>query len=203
MIYTGPLKHSYGKRSMKTDPELRDSFYNSPHGKDILRCIQCGTCSGSCPYSDQMDYAPRGLFALIRDNEMAEALSSNTLWFCSSCYQCIERCPQEIPVTDIVYTLKQMAVEMNTMPSGLKMPDFYAAFADNLVHFGRVTESLIMAKYGVKHPLDALKNIPLALKLMTRKRMDIKPQMTKNRTSIRAYLERHPQPPDTSGEKNS
>lgn len=134
---------------------------------------------------------------------MAEALSSNTLWFCSSCYQCMDRCPQEIPVTDIIYTLKQMATEMKTMPSGLKMPDLYASFAYNLLHFGRVTEPLIMAKYAVKHPLDALRSIPLALKLMTRKRMEIKPQMTKTGHSIRAFLELKPLPPEEAEEKNN
>jgi heterodisulfide reductase subunit C2 len=173
-------------------PELQDFFYNTDHGRDILRCIQCGTCSGSCPYSDQMDYAPRGLFALIRDNEMSVALTSNTLWFCSSCYQCMERCPQEIPVTDIVYTLKQMAMKMKKVPPGLKMPDLYASFAYNLLHFGRVTEPMIMAKYSLKHPLDALRSIPLAVKLMIRKRMEIKPQMTKNRNSIRDFLKQKP-----------
>ncbi|MBW2220604.1 MAG: 4Fe-4S dicluster domain-containing protein, partial [Deltaproteobacteria bacterium] len=74
-------------------PKLQEFFYNTDHGKDILKCIQCGTCSGSCPFTDQMDYAPRGLFALIRDGEMDEVLKSNTMWFCSSCYQCVERCP--------------------------------------------------------------------------------------------------------------
>lgn len=186
---------------MTITPKLQDSFYNTPHGKDILRCIQCGTCSGSCPYSEQMDYAPRGLFALIRDNEMVAALSSNTLWFCSSCYQCVERCPQEIPVTDIVYTLKQMAIKMKKVPPGLKMPDLYTSFAYNLLHFGRVTEPMIMARYSIKHPFDAVRSIPLAIKLLTRKRMEVKPKMTKNRHSIRDLIKIKPPPFEESEEK--
>jgi heterodisulfide reductase subunit C len=135
-----------------------------------------------------MDHAPRGIFALIRDGEMDEALKSNTSWFCSSCYHCVERCPQEIPVTDIMYYLKQMALENNTVPSGLKMPDLYKSFADNLKHFGRVTDQLVMAKYSIKHPLDAIKSIPLALKLVIRKRMEMKPQLTDNRKTIEKLL---------------
>lgn len=173
---------------MTITPKLQDSFYNTPHGKDILRCIQCGTCSGSCPYSDQMDYAPRGLFALIRDGEMDEVLKSNTMWFCSSCYQCVERCPQEIPVTDIMYSLKQIALKMNATPSGPKMLDLYTSFADNLKYFGRVTDQLVMAKYSMKHPLDAIKSIPLAIKLILRKRMEMKPQVTKSRQTIETLL---------------
>jgi len=176
---------------MTTYLKLQELFYSTGYGKDILRCIQCGTCSGSCPFTDQMDYAPRGLFSLIRDGEMGEALKSNTMWFCSSCYQCTERCPQEIPVTDIMYSLKQMAFKMSTVPSGLKMPDLYNSFADNLKYFGRVTDQLVMAKYSMKHPFDAIKSMPLAIKLILRKRMEMRPQMTNNRLTVSTLLKQN------------
>lgn len=168
----------------------QELIYKTGHGKDILRCIQCGTCSGSCPFTDQMDYAPRGLFALIKDGEMEEVLKSNTMWFCSSCYQCVDRCPQEIPVTDIMYDLKQIALKLKTIPSKNKMPDLYSSFAENMRYFGRVSDPFIMAKYSVKHPLDAIKSIPLAVRLFFRKRMEIKPQSTKNRQTIENLLSR-------------
>ena len=37
-------------------------------------------------------------------------IASNTPWHCVSCYYCTVRCPQEIHITDIMYTLKSMAV---------------------------------------------------------------------------------------------
>jgi heterodisulfide reductase subunit C len=39
------------------------------------------------------------------------ASGPNMLWDCVTCYQCQEHCPQEVKVTDILYELKNMAVE--------------------------------------------------------------------------------------------
>ncbi|MBU1171953.1 MAG: 4Fe-4S dicluster domain-containing protein [Proteobacteria bacterium] len=140
----------------------------------INACIQCGTCSGSCPLSDQMDHAPRELFALIREGEYDMALKSNTPWFCVSCYACMVRCPKEIPVTDLMYAFKEIITRKRTAPKNQKMPDMYRAFSRIIKAKGRITESYVMALYGVKHPLDALKNIPLAVKMILRKRLEPK-----------------------------
>jgi len=57
-----------------------------------------------------MDHTPRALFAMINAGMEDEVLGSNTPWYCVSCYACTTRCPQQIPITDLMYTLKQMAV---------------------------------------------------------------------------------------------
>lgn len=158
------------------DATLRRRFFETKEGKSIWRCIQCGTCSGSCPFGNEMDHAPRELFQLIRDGEMKEVLHSNTPWYCVSCYQCMSRCPKEIAVTELMYALKEMAVKNKTLPSAHKMPDLYRSFAFSVKRFGRVTESLVMAGYGLFHPLDAMKTLPLAVKLILRKRFEVKPQ---------------------------
>ena len=90
---------------------LSNIFYKTKYGRRILKCIQCGACSALRPLTEQMDHAPREIFGLIRDNEITEVLQSNTPWFCVSCYQCMARCPQEIPVTDLMCVLKQMAIK--------------------------------------------------------------------------------------------
>lgn len=163
------------------DRSLQAQFYETLNGKEILRCIQCGTCSGSCPYADQMAQGPRQIFALIRDGEMDDVFQSETPWFCSSCYQCMDRCPMEIPVTDIMYTLKQMAFERGRTPGGNKMVDLYSAFTRNLEFFGRVTDPLVMGAYSLKHPLDAIRSIPLAVRLARRGRLELSPQKTEKK----------------------
>ena len=47
---------------------------------------------------------------MINANERSKVLSSNTMWCCVSCYLCTTRCPQSIPITDIMYCLKRMAI---------------------------------------------------------------------------------------------
>jgi len=36
---------------------------------------------------------------------------SNMLWSCLGCYQCQEACPQGVRVTDVLYKIKNMAME--------------------------------------------------------------------------------------------
>jgi len=169
------------------DRRLQLKFYETHDGKDVLKCIQCGTCSGSCPLSDKMDYAPRELFALIRDGEMEAVLRSNTQWYCVSCYQCMVRCPQEIPVTDLMYILKQMAIKQGISPKTAKMPDLYMTFYREVLKKGRLTEAMLMIRYGMKHPTDTLSNAFLAVKLLKRRRLEIIPQSIKEPKRI-SYL---------------
>ena len=170
--------------------QLQETFFQNAAAKKILQCIQCGTCSASCPLSDLMDHAPREIFALIRDGEMLEVLKSNTPWFCVSCYQCMPRCPKEIPVTDIMYLLKQMAITHHLAPKYHKMPDMYKAFGQDISRYGRVTASNLMARYGVKHPVDMLGKISLGMKLLKRKRLEILPQKVKGPNQLACMLER-------------
>jgi len=166
------------KKELNTMDEknLQDIFYDTVYGRKILKCIQCGTCSASCPLTELMEHGPRELFALIRDGDMEKALRSGTPWYCVSCYQCVARCPQEIPVIDLMYCLKRMSKEHGLVPGSHKMPDLYHAFVQTVDHHGRISEALVMAHYGIMHPVDAFKNISVALELLKRKRLEFLPR---------------------------
>ena len=172
------------------DQRLAHEFLQSPKGIKLLHCIQCGTCSGSCPLAGCMDHAPRELFALLRDGDMEAVLTSNTPWYCVSCYQCMVRCPQEIPVADIMYVLKQMAAERGLAPAGHKLPDLYRAFAREIEAHGRVSEALVMARYGTRHPLDMLGKAGLGLKLLARRRLELIPRNIRNRANLTMHANR-------------
>jgi heterodisulfide reductase subunit C len=159
-----------------------------PQGTEILRCLQCGTCSASCPLTDQMDFTPRALFALIRDGDMEAALSANTAWFCVSCYQCMVRCPQEIPITDLMYRLKQLAMEKGTVPKSHRMPDLYRAFGKIMARDGRISEALVMAAYGIRHPIAAFENSQLGLALLKRGRLDLLPRRLHSANALSAQM---------------
>jgi len=119
---------------------------------------------------------PRSLFAMIRDGEMQEVLNSNSPWMCISCYQCTTRCPQEIPVTDLMYSIKRMISQSGEKTKPNKARDLHRAFSTSLNLFGRVTESFIMAKYSIKHPVAGLSNIPLAMRMKQKRRIEMKLQ---------------------------
>jgi quinone-modifying oxidoreductase subunit QmoC len=99
----------------RTEADLRQIFLRQvediPAGGRIRRCIQCGTCSGSCPVSYAMDISPRQLIALFRAGELETIMKSRSIWICASCYACTTRCPSGIKITDIIYALKRTVME--------------------------------------------------------------------------------------------
>ena len=76
-------------------------------GENLFGCYQCGTCSAGCPFVDEMDLTPDEVIRyVILDRD--EVLNSKTIWLCSSCYTCAERCPRDINITKIMEALRQI-----------------------------------------------------------------------------------------------
>lgn len=148
-------------------------FRDECHGCMIDQCIQCGTCSGSCPLAGEMDHGPREIFSLIRDGFVEKALCSSTIWLCVSCYACTARCPREIPVTDIIYGLRQMAVKQGLVSSRERMPHLFRAFARQAGAGRRISEARVAFFYGLRFPGHVLPALPLSLKLLKRKRLEL------------------------------
>src|SRR5512142_1640305 len=98
------------KFQREADPEWAGEIRRLPGCERLFSCMQCGTCSGTCPLSIYMDYTPRRVINLAREGFRTEALSSNTIWLCASCYSCAVQCPQDIHITDIMYGLKREAI---------------------------------------------------------------------------------------------
>jgi heterodisulfide reductase subunit C len=120
-------------------------------GCDQLQsCIQCGTCSGICPLSIYMDYTPRQVMALVRADFKNEVLTSKTVWLCASCYACTAECPRQIRITDIMYALKQRAIEENVYPKGFPIPVLAKDFSSMVRGKGRITEIILVIKLFLK-----------------------------------------------------
>jgi heterodisulfide reductase subunit C len=153
-------------------------------------CIQCGTCGGSCPSAADMDHTPRMLFAMIRAGMREEALKSNTPWICVSCYHCVVRCPQEVHITDVMYTLKSMAIRAKLYQESTA-PDFSASFVDMVENYGRSYEFGLAARHYLKHfPLRLPGMAPMALGLISKKRMGMMPTRIKGIDQLKTILER-------------
>jgi heterodisulfide reductase subunit C len=153
-------------------------------------CIQCGTCGGSCPSSADMDHTPRMLFAMIRAGMREEALRSNTPWICVSCYHCVVRCPQDVHIADVMYTLKGMAIEAKLYKESTA-PDFSQTFVDMVENYGRSFEFGLATRHYLKHyPLRLPGMAPMGLGLLTRRRMDITPHRIEEISQLKAILAR-------------
>ena len=153
-------------------------------------CIQCGTCGGSCPSSADMDHTPRQLFAMLRAGMREAALKSNTPWICVSCYHCVVRCPQNVHIADVMYTLKGMAIEAKLYQDSTA-PDFSQTFVDMVEEYGRGYEFGLATRHYLKHfPLRLPSMAPMGLGLLSKRRMSITPERIKGIKQLKAILKR-------------
>ena len=146
----------------------------TPGDSHVDACIQCGTCGGSCPSGAAMDYTPRDIFAMLKANMREEVLKSNTPWMCVSCYFCTVRCPQDIHITDVMYTLKNMSLEAKLFDP--VAADFSKTFIYMVETFGRSFEIGLAGIHNVRHFLTRMPKItPMAIGFFTKKGMSITP----------------------------
>jgi heterodisulfide reductase subunit C2 len=87
-----------------------------PGGEFLNRCYSCGACSGACPVSQAIpDFDPRRIIHMIRMGLKERLLTSDLLWYCSSCQGCVFVCPQDVRFADIVTTLRTLALEQGLL----------------------------------------------------------------------------------------
>ena len=169
--------------------------YKNVEGGDMLSsCMQCGACSGSCPIGTQMDNGPRKTFMMIRAGMKEAVLTSDTLWNCVACYNCVVRCPRHVPVTSILKSLATYAVAEGYAEKAEDQPRFAKSFWWSLSHFGRTDERLVTAKYyfsfglveGIKR---GIANLPIAFAMIKAGRMHLgAPHKIKKTKDLKAIL---------------
>lgn len=119
-------------------------YENIDGGDRMAMCMQCGTCSGSCALNTQMDHGPRKLFMMIRAGMKEAVLTSNTIWNCVSCYNCVVRCPRKVPVAYILHDLATVAVREGYAQAQTEETNRFAkAFMWSTRTFGRTDERLV------------------------------------------------------------
>ena len=162
--------------------KYRSSFLNEveanvEEGHMVKMCMQCGVCSGSCPMGPYWEHPPQEIFMMIRANKREEVLSSTSMWMCTSCYNCIARCPRGLPITHIMHGLATYGKRLGLTPKEQPTAKFAQKFWDNLTKKGRVNElTLGIALYflggfvsGIKV---ALANAGLGMAMFKAKRLN-------------------------------
>ena len=104
------------------DVILHQVIEAAPGGERIRSCLQCGACSGVCPYGFAMAYPPHALIAELRAREFERVLERDTIWLCVSCFACTESCPAKIPLTNGLLTfVKTQMLLKGGVPSELQL----------------------------------------------------------------------------------
>lgn len=106
-------------------PSFSETFltnlYKVENGERFRTCLQCGSCSGVCPFGYLMDYPPGRMIAGLRADEFDLVMDTDTVWMCVSCYACAQICPSKIPITAGLMTrTKEELLLAGNVPSELQ-----------------------------------------------------------------------------------
>jgi heterodisulfide reductase subunit C/nitrate reductase gamma subunit len=134
--YAKPLNRAKGVLTAKLDEIKRNDIVLSQSYIDkgflaeigmstdantYLQCFSCSTCTTSCPvvsnYDNPIDVLGLLPHQIIHSAVMGLkdlALGSQMLWDCVTCYKCQENCPQGVRVAEVLYKLKNLAVNEST-----------------------------------------------------------------------------------------
>ncbi len=119
---------------------LREVEERVEEGEWVKMCMQCGVCAGSCPFGPHWEHSPQKLFMMIRAGKRDEVLGSDAMFMCTSCYNCVVRCPRKLPITHIMHGLANYAHRLGLAPKGQPTREFATMFWNNLARTGRINE---------------------------------------------------------------
>ena len=97
---------------------FKESTGLSERASTYAYCFTCENCSTVCPVvgnyhspTDELDMLPHQIMRSMGFGIKDLAMGSRMLWYCLTCYQCQEHCPQGVKVTDILYELKNLSAK--------------------------------------------------------------------------------------------
>jgi len=149
----------------RLDANFMHEVANTPRGRGVLACIQCGRCTSSCPVAKVVgEHNPRKLMEMIILGLRSDVLDGQLPWYCLSCFTCLDRCPQGGDVGETMFAIRNLTVKQGNIPEGIRVQ------AQSLFDNGRVVTASRMAviqreKYGLgKEPSVDVKAVQKILK---------------------------------------
>jgi len=155
-------------------------------GPEVQTCIQCGTCSASCPTAHLMKPSIRRLIKLCLDGRKEEALHNDTIWLCTSCLLCTVRCPRSIRPKAVVSALKDLAER-----EGIKGKDqaYEKLFLDQIKDFGRIAELPLSAEFLLVFPQGAVQSMEMGLELAPKGKISLGIERIAGRDEVKRIIE--------------
>ena len=159
---------------------LKEIEEQAEMGEWVKMCMQCGVCSGSCPtnFHPAWEHPPQEIFMMIRAGKRDEVLNTNSMWNCTSCYNCYVRCPRKVPITHIMHGIAEYAYRIGRAPKGQPSLHLSQTFWNNAIKTGRVNEVKLTQSLYFKDGIgDGIKKAmamqDVALGLVKAKRLNI------------------------------
>lgn len=79
-------------------------------GVNVLKCMRCGKCSGTCPSYDDMEYHPHQFVYMVERGDIGPLLESESIYKCLSCFACVERCPRDVEPAKVIEAVRLVKI---------------------------------------------------------------------------------------------
>lgn len=77
---------------------------------NVLKCMRCGKCSGTCPSYDEMEYHPHQFVYMVEKGDIAKLMESQSIYKCLTCFACVDRCPRGVQPAKVVEAVRLAAI---------------------------------------------------------------------------------------------
>lgn len=102
---------------LRIDPDLDFIRALAAHGGDaFMKCFQCGTCSGTCEISPDLDAFPCKEMAWAAWGMRDRLLKDPDVWLCYQCNDCSTSCPRGARPGDVLAAVRQECVAHYAFP---------------------------------------------------------------------------------------
>ena len=79
-------------------------------GVNVLKCMRCGKCSGTCPSYDEMEYHPHQFVYMVERGDIETLMNSKSIYKCLTCFACVDRCPRNVEPAKVVEAVRLAAI---------------------------------------------------------------------------------------------
>ncbi len=79
-------------------------------GVNVLKCMRCGKCSGTCPSYDEMEYHPHQFVYMVEKGDIETLMKSESIYKCLTCFACVDRCPRNVEPAKVVEAVRLAAI---------------------------------------------------------------------------------------------
>jgi heterodisulfide reductase subunit C len=145
-------------------------------GQNIRVCYQCLKCFAGCPMSRYMDHKPNSLIRMIQYGEREKVLKSHAIWLCVSCMTCGVRCPNEVDMSVVMDTVREMSREEGMdYEAEKRLVMLHEEFLRSIKMWGRLHEVTFFMAYMLKS-LDFFSNMSSGITLMSKGKLPMIPK---------------------------
>lgn len=162
-------------------------------GVDIDKCYQCGKCSAGCVLADDMDYPPSVIIHMLQTDDQTNnktVLSSESIWLCQNCENCIGRCPMEIDIPKVMDYLRRESVKKKCVSHKAKNQlSFYRSFLDSVKMSGRLSELVMTIGYKLR-TFKLFQDVKLVPSMLAKGKLKLIPESIKNKKNIKSIFKK-------------